>query len=311
MPYYGDNSSSLDYLETAIHSVQAQTDPDWVLVIVDDASPAPFQSQQLPASITSDNRLHILRHTTRQGPGISRNTGVQHANTLGSPFVLFLDADDVTTASRLALTREAFLDDSVGVVYSSFSAIDGSGKTLSPEAMIPSLASLLRRVRTQPITGRDAWLEMATETGYTNLTSTTSVRMPYILQTPFPAEKISEDFHTWLRLGALGAEYACLDEETCQYRLWGGEAGSASRNESKGLFNRKKAEVDSDGFEQALDIAVSRGVLAVAQIPVHRAKFQRRLAEEIRFEGEDTLARILETLQPDQVTDPAIFLMQE
>ncbi len=44
-----------------------------------------------------------------------------------------------------------------------------------------------------PLEGNNIWIKMGIETGITNITSSTAVRIKFAYQCPFPNEKASED----------------------------------------------------------------------------------------------------------------------
>ncbi|MEW8200310.1 MAG: glycosyltransferase [Candidatus Thiodiazotropha endolucinida] len=307
MPYLGDRPNSIDHLNEAIDSVMSQTEIDWHLIIIDDGAASPLDKGCLSQSFLSDKRLRILRTSNTSGPGVCRNIGVQHAYDLGSPFVLYLDSDDVASSDRLELTRAAFEDSTVGLVYSAFSPIDNAGYPIEFEDLTPSVRSILENIEKNPPSGRDVWLAMSTETGYSNLTSTTSVRTDLALLAPFPSRFVSEDFHTWLRIGALGPKFLCLPNNTCRYRIWGGEEGSSTRSRFGGKFYRRKAMVDSEGFEAALRIALGRGRIGITDTVEIRKRFVERLAVEMQSEGDDELSEFLTSLSISHPLDEQIW----
>ena len=67
---------------------------------------------------------------------------------------------------------------------------------------IKSLLEILESHEENPIEGNDTWIKMGTETGYIHATSSTAVRAKFAYQRPFPNERASEDFHTWMRMSA-------------------------------------------------------------------------------------------------------------
>ncbi|MGW3571040.1 glycosyltransferase family 2 protein [Streptomyces sp. NPDC000941] len=89
------------YLPQAVHSVLAQTYPDWELVVVDDGS-----TDDTPAvarSLIADHPGHRIRLLRQANAGVSaaRNAGI--AATAGR-YVLPLDADDVIAPTMLERT---------------------------------------------------------------------------------------------------------------------------------------------------------------------------------------------------------------
>lgn len=80
----------------AIRSVLNQTLTDLRLFVVDDASETPLENQ----IGIDDPRLSFIRSEKNRGPGVSRNRGAA-AGT--SPYIAFLDSDDLWHAEKAAL----------------------------------------------------------------------------------------------------------------------------------------------------------------------------------------------------------------
>ena len=127
MPYWmADDDMALRHFDEAVASVMAQTDPNWILIIVDDHTGRERPLAHLRAvEAALGQRGKVLYSTQRVGPGIVRNKGIRAASRLGLPFILFLDADDLADPRRLECTRAAFCSGAdVNVVYSSHDFID-------------------------------------------------------------------------------------------------------------------------------------------------------------------------------------------
>lgn len=82
--------------ERALHSVLAQTGPLHEVLIVDDASPAPFR---LPAALKGDARIRVIRAPVNLGAGGARDLGCRHAE---GDWIAFLDSDDYWLPGKLA-----------------------------------------------------------------------------------------------------------------------------------------------------------------------------------------------------------------
>lgn len=84
-------------LPRAVASVLAQDEPDFELIIVDDAS-----TDQTAAWLATldDPRIRVARSERNQGPSAARNTGIELAR---APAIAFLDSDDAYCSRRLSL----------------------------------------------------------------------------------------------------------------------------------------------------------------------------------------------------------------
>jgi glycosyltransferase involved in cell wall biosynthesis len=89
-------------LPRAIASVMAQDEPDFELIIVDDASTD--GTERWLAGVT-DPRIRVLRCDRNGGPSAARNRGLAAAR---APVTAFLDSDDVFYPNRLRVPLAAF-----------------------------------------------------------------------------------------------------------------------------------------------------------------------------------------------------------
>lgn len=89
IPFYQKQTG---VLQRALRSISQQTFRDFDILIVDDASPLPAESEL--QSLSSEERAHIrVIRQTNAGPGGARNTGLDNVPA-ESRFVAFLDSDD-------------------------------------------------------------------------------------------------------------------------------------------------------------------------------------------------------------------------
>ncbi|HEX9153666.1 MAG TPA: glycosyltransferase, partial [Candidatus Saccharimonadales bacterium] len=221
MPVFLDKGEqSVTWLNGAINSILAQTSPDWRLVIVEDASPLPSIESVLKDVASRDNRIHIIRSKTNQGPGTARNIGISWAYENNFPIVLFLDYDDIAHPDRLRVVQEIMANDpAIGVVYSTFQVIDENDRELSWDELSAPIQEILECNRSNPPQGETAWISIGTVTGYANLTSSTAARTEIARKHPFFACGVSEDAHAWLRYAAEGKKFVYEGSIPTLYRI--------------------------------------------------------------------------------------------
>ncbi|WND32857.1 glycosyltransferase family 2 protein (plasmid) [Streptomyces sp. BB1-1-1] len=293
MPHYADAARAEDYLVQTLKSLHQQTDPDWQLVIVDDASPGARDRKRI--KILQDlhpDRIFVIQQTVNRGQGFCRNVGVQWAKERGSRFVLFQDADDIAHPRRLEVTRRAFKQrPDVDFVYSTFSVIDEHGSGVPTTRLTPSLLEIIESHRVDPVEGPRAWIRMGVDTGYTTLTSTVAVRTELAVNHPFPHVRASEDAHAWFRMAAGGTSVAYLPSIGCLYRVPQEIAGSSDRNRIGADYYQRKAEVDTDGFFEAISISLQRQTIQLHEVRGLKNAFLRRLALTMEREGQHNVAR--------------------
>jgi hypothetical protein len=221
--------------------------------------------------------------------------GVLKALERGHTILLFNDSDDISHPKRLEVVKKTFLENpEVDIVYSSFAVIDENNRLTPIEKISSPILEILESHVQNPLEGNNTWIKMGTETGITNIPSSTAVRIQFAYQCPFPNEKASEDFHSWIRMSAFGANFKYTSLIPTKYRIPGFMKYQASRTRiGRSNFNQIKARVDSDGFSKATEIALARNIIKPEEIPMIKAKFYKRLAKSMRREMENELANEL------------------
>mgnify|MGYP001176277459 FL=1 len=89
-------------LEKAIHSVLRQTEKDFELIIVDDAS-TDQTSEFLNQFVENDTRITVIKNIVALGGGGARNVGIYASK---AKWIAFLDDDDEWVENKLSLQLE-------------------------------------------------------------------------------------------------------------------------------------------------------------------------------------------------------------
>ncbi|MCP3659251.1 MAG: glycosyltransferase family 2 protein [Bacteroidetes bacterium] len=298
IPHYADKNSGIkeNFLIDTLKGLYAQTDPDWRAIIIDDCSNHESIKDYLN-KLKAENypKIEVIFLEKNIGPGACRNIGIQWAAENNSPFVLFNDADDISHPKRLEVTKKLFLEDrKAGLIYSMFEMIDENNNPIPYEKISSPIRAILEMYKEYRLEGKDTWILMGTETGYFNKTSATSVLTEIALQCPFPAERASEDFHTWMRMSAAGAYYKFTESIPTKYRNLSYMKYQISRTAiGPHEFNLIKARVDEDGFSKAIEIALEKNSIKPEEVPILKAKFYKKLGSTMQIEGEDELVKEL------------------
>ena len=318
MPHWSQDGSEMDraWLDVTLESIRKQTDPNWKLLIADGNSPSEKAKDYLrKLEQEFGGKLDVIFMDHSDGPGHARNVAIKKAYENGHPFVVFLDADDIAHPLRVEIARKTFLEHpEVGVVYSTFDVIDERGNLVPREQLSQSIVEILESHEGgNPPQGKDAWITIATETGYTNLTSTTSVRTEIAYTHPFPPEKASEDYYTWLVYSASGAEFAYTPLTPTQYRIPQYTEGSASRSREGGKhgFYSTKCRVDAMGFEAAAKLAFERGAITQEQQQTLHIRFLLKEAETMGREEELDLAKQCYNQAMEMESDITMQILKE
>ncbi|MDQ3840831.1 MAG: glycosyltransferase family 2 protein [Thermoproteota archaeon] len=279
-----------------IEGLFSQTDEDWCAIIVVDRPPKErIYDYLINLKQKYYPKIDVIFLERNVGPGVSRNLGVLRALERGHTMILFNDSDDVSHPRRLEVVKRIFLDNpQVDIVYSTFEVIDENNRLTPIEKISSPILEILESHERDPLEGNDIWIKMGTETGITNITSSTAVRIKFAYQCPFPNEKASEDFHSWIRMSAFGANFKYTSLIPTKYRIPSFMKYQASRTRiGPNNFNQIKARVDSDGFSKAIEVALVRNTIKPEEIPLLKAKFYKRLAKSMRREMENELANEL------------------
>lgn len=297
MPHWSKEGSEMDraWLNATLESIKRQTDSNWKILIADGNSPsedAKAYLRQLEEEFAGKLEVIFMDHS--DGPGHARNVAIQKAYADGHPFIVYLDADDIAHPQRVEVARKTFLEqDDVGVVYSTFQVIDEYGEVVPREKLSQSIIEILESHESgNPPQGQEAWIAIATETGYTNLTSATSVRTEIAYNNQFPPEKASEDYYAWLTYSASGAAFVYTPLTPTLYRIPQFTEGSASRSREGGRhgFYITKCRVDTAGFKAASALALKRKAITPEQQEILQVKFFLKEAETMGREKEFELA---------------------
>ncbi len=113
-------------LAATVASVQAQTLPDWELLLVDDASTD--GSPDLAAALAAaDPRIRLLPRATNGGAAAARNDAIRASR---GRLLAFLDADDLWYPEKLARQTGFMAAHGHALVYSGYRRIDAAGRPL-------------------------------------------------------------------------------------------------------------------------------------------------------------------------------------
>lgn len=113
-------------LRESVASVQAQTLPDWELLIVDDCSPDDTYetAQELAAQ---DHRIRAFQTAGNAGPGEARNVALANANGV---YAAFLDSDDLWRPEKLERQIAFMKEKSARFSCTAYDRVDESGALL-------------------------------------------------------------------------------------------------------------------------------------------------------------------------------------
>jgi hypothetical protein len=297
IPYHAEYTQEEEVQKTlitdTIEGLFAQTDGDWnATIVVDGYSTSVIGNYLHHLKERYYPKIDIIFLDRIVGPGVARNLAVIRAIERGCSIILFNDADDISHPKRLEVVKNIFLENpEVDVVYSTFEVIDENNHRTPRNRISSPILEILESHEDNPIEGGNTWIKMGTDTGYTNATSSTAVRAKFAYQCPFPNEKVSEDFHSWMRMSAFGANFKYTPLIPTKYRVLSFMKYQASRTRiGPSSFNKIKTRVDCDGFSKAIEVALVRNIIRPEDVPMLKARFYKRLAKSMQRDKENKLA---------------------
>lgn len=185
------------WLGETLTSLYKQSEPDFEIVLVDDAS-----TDNLLGVLEryADERLRVVHLSSNMGVSAARNHGIDLAR---GRYIAFCDADDLCQSERF-LRQRSFLDryPDIGLCGSDFTCFD----TQDRETVI------------HPLT--DAQIRKALMQGNCFGLSTVMARASILQDCRFDSSMgVAEDYDLWTRLVASGVRVANLPESLVRYRL--------------------------------------------------------------------------------------------
>ena len=251
------------YVEAAVRSALASDLAQIELIAVNDGSTD--RSAEILASIR-DPRLVIVQLQASGGPSRPRNVGIARAR---SPYVAFLDADDLIKPGKLSATVAA-LDrhPEAGFSFSDFEDVDEHGAVIRTSAVadFPGFRALARTAL------QGGWQllpkeELARGLLYENFIGTSGVVLRRHLLTeigPFnEAIVYAEDLDLWFRLA-----------KHCDALFWS-HVGHAYRNRPGSLTNKIETRSPRD------HITVLERERSTRVDPAARRQLDLRIAENL------------------------------
>lgn len=118
------------------------------------------------------------------------------------------------------------------------------------------------------------------------------MRTDAALRCPFPIERVSEDYYTWLTYSASGYQFVYTPLIPSGYRIPQIVNGSRSRSSSGGThtFNMIKSIIDMRSIQAAADIAYKNGSFTDKQIKEIKVRFCLKKSESMAIDGEKEIS---------------------
>ena len=115
------------FIGATIESVQAQTYPNWELIIVDDCS-TDHSREVIEKYIGEDPRIKLVVLERNSGAAVARTKAMQLAQ---GRYMAFLDSDDLWMPNKLFVQLDFMIKNGYAFTCTSYEQINESGKTLN------------------------------------------------------------------------------------------------------------------------------------------------------------------------------------
>lgn len=209
------------FTDAAIASVIDQTLGDWELLIVDDGS-RDGTARLAAKRAAADARIRVVTHPRNRGIVAARNLGLS-ASSPGSPYVAFLDHDDILIPSALeVLEAELVARPHAVAAHGTAILVDADGRrSVSRPHVVPSrrMGVLEGRLAPWPPDRPTEFANLAVEDCIVSVGSGLIRRAALERVGGFdPRAEPAEDYDLWIRLSRAGP-IAFVDRVVLALRL--------------------------------------------------------------------------------------------
>ena len=115
-----------DFIAETIRSIQAQTYPNWELLIQDDCSKDNTKEVVKPF-VEADNRIRYECNSKNSGAAITRNNALRRAK---GRWIAFLDSDDLWLPDKLEHQLKFMVENNYAFTYHEYTEMSEDGKDL-------------------------------------------------------------------------------------------------------------------------------------------------------------------------------------
>lgn len=210
MPAYNSQA----YIADAIRSVQAQTEDNWELLVIDDGS-GDDTCRIVTEMAREDTRIRLYRNEENLGAARSRNRGISMCR--GS-YVALLDSDDLWRENKLRVQLDLAKEKDADIVYCSYAMMDAQGCKRCDDFLVPRKTDLESMLVRSVIS-----------------CSTVLLSRQVAQDHPFPTGYYHEDYALWLQLLQSGHQAFGTDQVLADYRV---QSNSRASNKLHSALHR-------------------------------------------------------------------------
>ncbi len=198
-----------------IRSVQAQSMPDWELIIADDCS-RDATCDLVEGFAASDPRIRLLRATANTGPALARQRAIDAAT---GRHLAFLDSDDLWLPQKLERQLEFMSRHQAALSYTSYRRMNADGSKIGRVIGVPACLTYEQLLHNTAI---------ATLTAMVDREIAGAVRM---------TNEGYDDYCLWLSILKRGHVARGLQEDLARYRVLGNSVSSKPMRSARWVWN--------------------------------------------------------------------------
>lgn len=138
-----------DFIGEAIRSVQAQTYPNWEMIIVDDCSPDDGAGiAEVKKYAEKDKRIKLIASPVNKGSSGARNIALHEAQ---GRYITFLDSDDIWSPAFLESQLNFMKEKNAVIVTASYHRINEQGIQVLQPFIVPEKVNYWDILKSNPI----------------------------------------------------------------------------------------------------------------------------------------------------------------
>lgn len=204
--------NSEQWIKETIRCVQAQTFPDWELLITDDCS-SDNSVALIKEEQKTDSRIKLYTSAKNRGAGKSRNNSLSHAR---GRYIAYLDSDDLWVPSKLELQLKFMESKDIVMCYTDYDLVNEKGE-------------YRKTVHVPPKVTYDGYLKRPITCTHSIMFDTERIDKRLL---EMPDIRRGQDGATWLQVLKTGITGYALNESLAKYRR---HEGSLSNNKFKAI----------------------------------------------------------------------------
>ena len=193
------------FIEATIRSVQAQTYPNWEMLVLIDKGTKDTTAEIVNRLSAEDSRIRLVDVPGGRNVSDARNFGFRTAK---GKFIAFLDADDIWLPNKLERQLEEMRRTGAALTYTGYRRLTLEGSDMGRKISVPSRLVYADLLKHNPIACLTVVIDQE-QTGPLEM-----------------GNDIHEDYSLWLKILRSGHKAVGLNDDLARYRIVPGSRSS-------------------------------------------------------------------------------------